>query len=677
MTQLLLKKYFLPAAFTCLLFNTSFSQPDEKTPVKFGKITVDDFKKDYSIDINAQAVVVADLGSSKFTGNSNGWFSLEFTRQIRIAILNKNGYDAGNFEIRLYRVNDLEEKLLNLKAVTYNLEAGKITETKLDKNSLFSETEDRNTTLKKFTMPGLQEGCIVEVEYKIKSDFMRYLRPWSFQGEYPVLWSEYEVGMPGFFSYIFLSQGYQPFYLNTKKDKQENYSVTINSSGGTSRQVNFSAGVTWHRWVMKNVPALKQEPFTSTLSNHISKIEFQLSEIREPLEPQSVMGTWKELNDELLNDPAFGLFLQEDNFFLNDEIPASVKQLPATGLKKAKLVFEYVRDRYTCTDDYARYLSQNFRSLVKKKNGNVADINLLLVALLRIAGYKADPVILGLRNRGIIYQSYPVFNRFNYVIAQLELNGTKYYLDAADPMLGFGKLGLLCYNGHARVIDGGPSELEINADNVTEDKTTSVFIITEADKFKGTLVQTPGYYESAGIRQSVNEKGLAAVAGELKKKFNIPVDISGFEVDSVENKEQPVSISYDFILKSENDGIIYFNPMAGEGFRSNPFTSEERLYPVEMPYAINETYSLTMNIPGGYKVEDLPSPLVLKLNEQGDGIFEYRVNHSGSVISLRCRLQIKRTLFEPGEYGFLREFFNRVVAKQNEMIVLKKNTANE
>jgi hypothetical protein len=91
-----------------------------------------------------------------------------------------------------------------------------------------------------------------------------------------------------------------------------------------------------------------------------------------------------------------------------------------------------------------------------------------------------------------------------------------------------------------------------------------------------------------------------------------------------------------------------------------------------MPYTIDETYILSLDVPPGYAVDEMPKSMVLKLNEEGEGIFEYRISQSGETISLRSRLQIKRTVFAPDEYELLREFFNLVVAKQNEQIVFKK-----
>jgi len=91
-----------------------------------------------------------------------------------------------------------------------------------------------------------------------------------------------------------------------------------------------------------------------------------------------------------------------------------------------------------------------------------------------------------------------------------------------------------------------------------------------------------------------------------------------------------------------------------------------------MPYAIDQTYQLRMDVPAGYEIDELPRQIMVKLNEQGDGMFEYRISQSNGIVSMRTRLMISRTFFQPDEYEMLREFFNLVVKKHAEQIVFKK-----
>ena len=160
-----------------LLTFSSLLTAQTKTNSKFGAVSEKDFAtKIYSIDSNANAVVIADIGSSSIEGNAKSWFSLVHKHYKRVHILNKNGYDIANVSIPIYVDGIDEEKLEKLKAVTYNLENGKVVETKLDvKENVFKDKIDKNRSVKKFTFPNVKEGSIIEYEYTIVSDYLNNL----------------------------------------------------------------------------------------------------------------------------------------------------------------------------------------------------------------------------------------------------------------------------------------------------------------------------------------------------------------------------------------------------------------------------------------------------------------------------------------------------------------------
>jgi hypothetical protein len=649
-------------------------QAQEKSNIKYGKVSVEDLqKKIYSIDSNANAIVLAEIGSTEIVGNSKNSFSLEFKHFKRVHILNKAAYDEANVEIPLFTNGEAEEELVNLKAVTYNLENGKVVETKLEKSAIFKEKKTKNWIYKKFAFPNIKEGCIIEYEYKVSSDFLFNLQPWEFQSEYPRLWSEYNLSLPEFLGYVFLSQGYQSYFIKDQKQRNEEYRVSENRTAGATEQYEpLKSNVTDYRWVMKNVPALKEESYTSTIENHTAKIEFQLSDIRFPLTPRVIMGSWPKLTEDLLKEESFGLLINRDNGWLSDIIKPLVNGA-ANDLEKAKLIYAYVRDNYKCTDHSELEMSQTLRNIVKSKNGTVSEINLLLTAMLKYADIKADPVILSTRSHGYTFSMYPLLKKFNYVVCQLNIGDKVYYLDATHPRLGFGRLDAECYNGHARVVNEAATPIEFNTDSLLERKMTSVFIAND-DKGNmiGSMQQTPGYYESYRLRNKIKEKGKEQFIKDLGKDYGMEVEIKDPHIDSLEKLEENLGIKYDFVLKPEKTDIIYLNPMLGEGHKENPFKSAQRLYPVEMPFTMDEIYLFSMQVPDGYVVDELPKQVVVKYNEQGDGQFEYRITESGNTISMRSRITLKRSYFTPDEYETLREFFNLIVKKHSEQIVFKK-----
>ena len=78
--------------------------------------------------------------------------------------------------------------------------------------------------------------------------------------------------------------------------------------------------------------------------------------------------------------------------------------------------------------------------------------------------------------------------------------------------MGFGKLGYEAYNGHARVIDGNATPIELVSDSLVERKLTSVFVINdEKGNIAGSVQQTPGYYESYDLRNDYQGKRKGAV----------------------------------------------------------------------------------------------------------------------------------------------------------------------
>ncbi len=667
-------KFNLIIYYLFLTIITAETYAQENNKIKFGDISEKDFApKIYSLDSNANAVVIADIGSSKIEGNNKGWFSLVFKHYKRVHILNKNGYDAANVSLSFYTNGTAEEQLERLKAVTYNLENGKVVETKLDaKASVFKDKVSKNWLVKKFTFPNVKEGSIIEFEYTKTSDFLQNLEPWEFQGEYPRLWSEYNLALPDFFGYVFLTQGYKPYDINEKKVSRGSFRIIDSKGAAASEAFSLDANVSDYHWVIKNVPTLKEESYTSTINNHITKIEFQLSEYREPLLYRNIMGSWPKLGEELMKAEYFGEQLTKDNGWLKDIINPLIKGA-ANSTEKAQRIFTYIRDNYTCTDHSDVYLDQTLKNVVKTKNGSVSEINLLLVAMLRHEDIQADPVILSTRSHGYTYPIYPIMSKFNYVISKAVIDGKDYFLDASEPRIGFGKLPLRCYNGHARIINNAVDPVQLNTELVSEIKFSTIFIINdEKGNLVGSMQQTPGYYESLDLRDRIKEKGKEELQKDIKKAFGSDINISNFIIDSLDKYEIALGIKYDFDLVSEKEDIIYLNPMFGEGYKENPFKSAERVYPVEMPFTMDETFNLQLEVPQGYVVDELPKSIILKLNEEDEGSFEYLISQSGDNISFRSRIKLNRANFLPDEYEMLREFFSLVVKKQAEQIVFKK-----
>jgi len=351
-------------AIACIFFLQNSISAQDKLNIKFGKITPADFdlsKQKY--DSGAAAVVIADIGYSTFEGNNKSGFSIIFNHFERAKIINKNGFNIATIEIPLYTDGNAEEKLQSLKAVTYNLENGKITETKLDDKSIFTDRAQKKLIIKKFTFPAVKEGSIIEFSYTQSSDFLFNLQPWEFQSAYPELWSEYEVSIPEYFNYVVLSQGYQPFAIRTSNSVSGHYQVNISNGSERPEIVTLDGIAKDTRYVMKNVPALKEEKFTTTVANHIAKIEFQLSSIHYPNSSyQDIMGNWQKVNEEMITSEKFGADLSRNNGWLSDDLKA-ITNGAANKIEKARKIYAFLRDNFTCSSHSRLYADNNLKTI--------------------------------------------------------------------------------------------------------------------------------------------------------------------------------------------------------------------------------------------------------------------------------------------------------------------------
>ncbi len=663
-------------AFLFLLFAAP-TKAQDKLDIKFGKVSRTDFNLTADkFDSGANALIIADIGSTSFEGDNNGSFTLVFTRFLRVKIINKNGLDAGNRKIFLYRgANQNIEKLTFLKGVTFNLENGNILETKLDEKSVFIELYDKSTELRKISMPGLKEGSIFDLQYTIKSPFESELRPWSFQGEYPRLWSEYEVTIAPPYHYVMRMQGDEKFDVNTTKEINSNFS--IRKSNGVEKDELYSiAGNSLNkRWVKKNVPSIREEPFTTTIDNYNSQASFQLNYFQWNAESErhNYMTTWNTRSKVLLEEEEFWRDLTRENNWMSDELKMILRE-PGSDEDKARKIYGYIRDNFKCNSTEGLYAHSSLKEVFRKKEGNVTEINLLLTAMLRKAGIDADPLILSTRDNGIAEASYPLISQYNYVICVAIIGSSVFTLDASRPFNGFGQLPVDCYNGWGHIIsEEKPLPVPFIADSAHETSLTMVIMVNDdKGKISGSYKSVLGKSASYDLRSEIRKTSEKDYEKKLQNLNGSDLILENLGIDSLKKYDFPVTVHYDFEYKNPPGAdVLYFNPLLEDGYKTNPFKSMERHYPVEMPYQIDETYLLNMDIPAGYLLDELPKSVRVAYNEN-EGQFEYLVQKGEGSLQVRVRLKLNKAFFPTDEYNTLRDFFAFVVKKETEQIVFKK-----
>jgi len=76
-------------------------------------------------------------------------------------------------------------------------------------------------------------------------------------------------------------------------------------------------------------------------------------------------------------------------------------------------------------------------------------------------------------------------------------------------------------------------------------------------------------------------------------------------------------------------------------------------------------------LPEGFQVESLPENQKLQYNNT-EGAFTYLIRENGSMLQMVITFDLNNTLILPADYEQFKQFFELVVSKQAEQIVLKK-----
>ncbi|MBH8557575.1 DUF3857 domain-containing protein [Hymenobacter negativus] len=674
-----------PAALAALVL-ASLSAQAQTEPIKLGKPDPKDFTAAPFVgDSAAAAVVLCDYGTTNFQYNNNS-FQLISERTTRIKILKKAGYDAATVEIPLYHRDDSQEKITGLRGTTYNLVNGQVVKTKLDGSNTFTEDRTANVRVRKFTMPDVREGSVIEYNYTVISDFLFNFQDWTFQRDIPVRWSEFRANIPEYFHYKMLQQGYHSLAVQTQSESAAQF--TVHTAGGftggglaTNREAATNDAVTAHAthyvWAMKDVPAFRDEPYMTTSEDYLDRITFQMAGQQFPNQPYlNVSGTWAKIDMELLSSDNFGGQLDRGGF-LKDQIMPLVAKYPDVQARAAavrEVVMAAVR--YDGTNHYSTTAS--LRKAFDAHHGTAADVNLLLISGLRMAGIPANPLILSTRNHGRVDQSQPMISRFNYVLALVPLaDGKDLLVDATEPMLPCGVLPKRCLNQAGRLImknseqgrwvELAPAQRYVHYQQVA-------LTMDAKGGLTGKVHEEHGGYAGADAREELSSLGEKKYLAQMTRPHS-GWTVPKLTVGERENVAKPLALDYEFTQPADDNAtadLLYLSPLREFGTEQNPFRHDDRLFPVDFGAPQDETTMVTLTLPAGYELAEMPKPTVVDLPEGGGRFICTVTAGAPGVVQLTSRMSLRKPVYAAEEYAQLREFYRLMLEKQNERLIIKK-----
>ena len=634
---------FVPVLFLTLILQAGFSQT--KVP-EFGQfLTSEKELKVCEFDPEAEAVIIFDKAES----SHNDDYNLITKRRLRIKILKQKGIQLADVSIYYYSKEDFEF-VSEIKGVVFNRDANGNEETKeLDEKSIFDAKISEFWSEKKFALPGVRVGSIIEYEYTVNSKNYNGLQDWYFQNELPVMLSSYRlVVLPN-----------HEFAYNVSKSDQLPITVKSDRQDGSTL------------FEMKDIAALRQEPFMDARKDYLQKVEFQLSGYAGRMGGRTkYMTTWAELTRELMSNQNFGGQLNRN--VQADELLASAKEV-SSPFEKMKLIYKYVQHHIFSKGHKTIYVQEGVKEAWKKKIGNSAEINLLLINLLKSADLDVYPLLVSERNHGKVKEGYPFLDQFNNVLAWVEINDKKYILDASSSYTPPEMIPPAVVNTKAFIVDrkrGGIVNLE---DKKRQERNRTVINakVDEEGMVKGEVLTRS--YDYAKLRRKASlQKSKETLLSDYFTDGYTELRTENFKVSNEDNDTLALEQKFDFSIPLNSSGEYrMLNLNLFTGFRSNPFISDIRFTDVNYGYLQNHEILELISLPEGWEPGELPKDFRMITPDQSITCARY-IKFINNSLNVMFRIEFNRSLFDSGEYATLKEFFKKMINLLNEQIILRK-----
>jgi hypothetical protein len=379
---------------------------------------------------------------------------------------------------------------------------------------------------------------------------------------------------------------------------------------------------------------------------------------------------------ELLADEDFGAQLDRGGF-LKDQLAGLAAKYPEVG-PRAAAVREIVMAAVRYDGNNRFSTTGSLRKAFDAHRGTAADVNLLLIAALRQAGIPAHPVLLSTRDHGRVNQSLPLLERFNYVVALVPLAAGKDLLvDATEPLLPCGVLPERCLNQTGRLIMKNPEEarwVDLTPSQRYVYYQQISLALDAQGGITGKVHAEHGGYAGVDTRKEISKLGEKKYFSDLTSQHT-GWTLPKFALAERDNVAKPIAMDYEFAQPADDNatiGTFYLSPLREFSSEQNPFRRDERLFPVDFGALHDQTTMVTLTLPDGYELAEIPKPAVVELPNNG-GRYLFSVSAaSPGVVQLTSRLNLRKTMYMAEEYASLREFYRLMLEKQGEKLVIKK-----
>ncbi|MEK7225300.1 MAG: DUF3857 domain-containing protein, partial [Bacteroidota bacterium] len=341
----------------------SLSSAAQKKVPSFGNIDIEDLKmSSCDFEPGAPALRLFDITDINYILYYSGESKMKIEQRVRIKIFNEKGYEFASVKIPYISKRGIG-KIKELKGIVYTLDpSGKVIKEELEKEDFFKQKAVEYMGVVSFTFPNIKPGSVVEYSYTRVENNIPYIDPWIIQSEIPVKYSSCIITLPH--NSLLKEKLFGADSVDRIVEKPPN-----------ERPVKKT-------YFKENVTSFKPEPFMSSAVDNLMKMIYFHIPARHPLV--------SSVSDDMDWDDIGTYFVRAklDSQF-QKTLPDTEKLIDSAN--KITSLQERIRYLYNAVKRQVpkkheqTYMPKDILETWNNRSGNTADINLILLNLLKKA----------------------------------------------------------------------------------------------------------------------------------------------------------------------------------------------------------------------------------------------------------------------------------------------------
>lgn len=505
------------------------------------------------------------------------------------------------------------------------------------------------------SFPEVSDGACIEYKVKVyrsqllnKKDFVL---TYPLQTTEPIIQAFFSIGLPA----------EKTLFLKTINSEYNNFGANLNP------RIQTQGNRRTYSWHFQGIPQLIPE------ANMPAQAKIN------PTLLVSTFSSWQEVYQ-------WWWGLAKDKLQADNSIKQKVKELIA-GLsnveEKARAIYNFCAQqiRYVAVEyGQAGHQPHYATNIFKNKYGDCKDQAILLITMLKEAGFRAYPVLIPTRECPNLNPDFPSVI-FDHCIAAVSLEEEIIFLDPTCETCSFGDLPVGDYGRRVLLFreDGFSIEetaLSAAAHNLLKQE-ISLRLKPDESIAAEKSIFTSGFYEQAQrfwllytqpelIQQQLQER---------IQEISIGAKLDQYHIENLKDLNKRVRLTYAFWGPEylTNAGNLRIMPQLA-GLDSSLVAKEERQYPIDFNALELKETLIEVELPRGFVVEYLPSGIT----EESRWLnFQVEYQQKENKLFFKERLELKKDIIYPQEYLEFKRFFAEVAKKIKQRIVLKKITDEE